>query len=70
VISTYRLRNMYGRTVQVTISIPMLLLQKIDDFAEEYGTTRSHMTAVLVVQGLSRFQLLLTEEIKEKSNKG
>jgi len=61
---------MYGRTVQVTISIPMLLLQKIDDFSEQYATTRSHMMAVLVVQGLSKFQSLLAEEIEEISNKG
>jgi len=64
-MSRVRMQMIYGRTVQVTISIPMLLLQKIDDLAEKLDTSRSHIASALIIQGISKYKSLTAEEIEE-----
>jgi len=49
---------MYGRTVQVTISIPIGLLTRVDDIAAKYSAFRAHTTAWLIHMGLVYLKLL------------
>jgi len=45
----------------ISLSLPVRLIQRLEDFARVYGLTRSAAAAYLITQGLARHAELMAE---------
>jgi len=62
-ISRQTLLQRYGRTIQLTISVPIGLLRIIEDLAEKYSQSRSHTIACLLEYGRIHLLELIAKEV-------
>jgi len=69
-ISKRTLYERYGRTIQMTISVPLGLLRIIDDIAEKYSLSRSHTIACLLEYGRIHLLELIAKQVEDIHNKG
>jgi len=50
----------------ITLSLPVRLIQRLEEFARAYGLTRSAAAAYLITQGLARHAELMAEATRRR----